>query len=155
MKRFTWMIGSLVLLAVWMVAVVALGQDPTASPTPFETVGDAVKETADAAKAAQAAGWSLATVMAFAIAILKAFWMAVGRVPALAKKVKKWGVEINVLIPALIGLAYVFVGGGSWAEAVMVIATGPLMGFIHDGATWIWKLKKKAGPSANLDDGNG
>ena len=140
-------------VVLWTLPMLALGQDPTASPTPFESIGDAITDTGEAITAAKAAEWSFVTILAVIVSVLKSFWLAVGRIPPLAKVLKKWGVEINVLIPALIALAYVFIGGGSWMEAVGLIATGPLMGFLHDTGQWIWKLKKNAGDSADMDDG--
>ena len=153
MGRYFWLISSLVGLAVFTFASLALGQDPTPVVTAFETIGDAIKGVSEAVGTAQGAGWNFTNILVLVVTILKAFWLAVGRIPKLAKEIKKWGVEINIAIPAIIALLHVFVGGGSWKEAILLVMAGPLMGLLHDAGRWIWKLKKKAGSSADLDDG--
>ena len=154
MKRFLMKYGGgLALLAlgvVWLIPALAFG---TPTPTPFENIGDAIKEIGDAAKAtkgvAGAAAW--AAWAALSVALLKGFWMLVGRVPAFAKKVKGWGTEINIIIPALIAVAYA-IGNKDWLGVIIIVSTGPIMGTAHDLGQWIWKLKKKAGPSADMED---
>lgn len=142
-----------VVVVVWAIPMLVYGT-PSPSPTPFETIGDAVSEVAAAVAATKGqigdAAWM--AWAALVAGVLKAFWMLVGRIPALAKKIKEWGVEANLVIPALIAVAYV-VGSKDWLGAVALVFEGPLMGFAHDIGRYVWKLKKKAGPSADLDDG--
>ena len=141
MKRiYLWLLSACV--ALW-VAIPMLVLAQTTSPTPPESISDTielVQEGIDASKLG-GLGW-----VVLSIAILKAFWLAVGRIPYLRERFVKWGVEINVVMTAVIAILSMVVGGATWPEVLMVAVTGPLMGFLHDAGKLVWNLKKKNAP---------
>ncbi len=148
MKRYIWLIGITAgYYGFLCIAFAALG-DPTPSPTPPADVADAVELVKEGYLASKLGGMGWVVL---SIAFLKAFWLAVGRIKELKAKFVKWGVEINVVLAAMIAILAMVVGKASWTEILVVAATGPLMGFVHDLAKLVWNLKKKNDPEAEFE----
>jgi len=147
-KYYLWLAGTFIFLATWFVGSVAFGVDPSPSPTPFENVGDAIKEISDAVvgtKDGSLAGWLL-----LAATIVKGFWYVTETlIPSWYKKATDYGVQINVVASSLISLLYLASGGAEWWQVLAVAVSGPLLGVIHDVTENNRQQKRKARAEAN------